>query len=279
MQEPKVELDLIPVSKAVDASKPAAFLVFYHSSTLYDYEVKFSERDAISFAESQAEEKWMEMPEGSEMPSWPIYALWPSDWPLDQTKSVVSQAEGLSLPRTRPAPPPEQLEARKVRRVWRMFEAMHEDDLRRMTRDAGIDINGLDYGSLLRQAVVRWFGGFPPSIEELDRLQGRRPVRHREPHQAVVKFIWREYWNREANHVCYSDQMHTLDDKPAIHLHELESVFEKIGVRDGENVEITVRRTGEFLFPGIIWKHTEPHTYSPVKKDEFESEKPGSAGV
>lgn len=279
MQEPKVELDLIPVSKAVDASKPAAFLVFYHSSTLYDYEVKFSERDAISFAESQAEEKWMEMPEGSEMPSWPIYALWPSDWPLDRTKSVTMRLEGLSLPQTKRSLSPEQREAGKVRRVWRMFESMHEDDLLRMTRDAGLDTEGLDYGSILRQAVVRWFGGFPPSIEELDRLQGKRPVIHREPHQVAVRFIWRKYWNADVNHVCYSDQMHTLDDKPAIHLHDLEPVFERVGVEDGESVEIIVRRTGEFLFPGVIWKHTEPHTYSPVKKDEPESEKPGTTGI
>lgn len=69
---------MITLSKSVRQQEPVAFMVFTHKSLDFDYMIFFEERDAKDYAMEQEEKA--DMPEES----WPIYALWASDWPKNK---------------------------------------------------------------------------------------------------------------------------------------------------------------------------------------------------
>jgi hypothetical protein len=66
----------IELSESVCHEAPAGFLVFAHKDIDADYMIFPEERDAKTYAFLQEEKA--NTPEGS----WPVYALWASDWPL-----------------------------------------------------------------------------------------------------------------------------------------------------------------------------------------------------
>ena len=80
-----------------------------------------------------------------------------------------------------------------------------------------------------------------------------------------MKFIYRHYWNEDETHAFYQNMLHTTDDKKFAQVSQLEKLFEAADVKDGDEIEIIVRKTGNRPFDKI-WKSTAPHVYSPVEK-------------
>jgi hypothetical protein len=159
----KIESRIIPLSDNVLCDEPAAFLIFYYNDPLYDYEIKSEERDAHSFAEQQAERAWADLPAGSECPEWPIYALWPSDWPLKRSFAVPPEPSA--------GAEPQEIEAHRVAVAWHVFMSLPEFALKYLLQQAGIETLNLNHKQLVRRAVAKWFDGFPPNIQGLDRLE------------------------------------------------------------------------------------------------------------
>lgn len=74
-QQQVVRPRTVTLSENIWQEKPVAFMVFAHKSIDVDYVVFPEEREARDYA--------MEQEEKSNAPddSWPIYALWASEWP------------------------------------------------------------------------------------------------------------------------------------------------------------------------------------------------------
>jgi hypothetical protein len=68
----------ITLSENVRQESPVGFMVFAHESIDVDYMVFPEEREARDYAMEQEEKA--NAPEDS----WPIYALWASEWPNDK---------------------------------------------------------------------------------------------------------------------------------------------------------------------------------------------------
>lgn len=79
-----------------------------------------------------------------------------------------------------------------------------------------------------------------------------------------MKFIYREYWNEDETHAFYENILHTADDEKFAQVSELKRLFEAAEVEDGDEIEITVKKTGRRV--DAVWKYTAPHTYSKVEK-------------
>lgn len=80
-----------------------------------------------------------------------------------------------------------------------------------------------------------------------------------------MKFIYRDYWNAEENHCPYVCQLHDTKDNQLFKLYDLKHLFDAAGVKDGDEVEITIKKTGKRPFGKRIWKLLAPHTYGPKK--------------
>lgn len=67
---------LLPRAENVRQEKPLAFMVFTHNDSEVDY--------LVFFEENEARDNAMEQEESADAPenSWPVYALWASEWPL-----------------------------------------------------------------------------------------------------------------------------------------------------------------------------------------------------
>lgn len=84
----------------------------------------------------------------------------------------------------------------------------------------------------------------------------------------AVRLLYREYLGSGRMHATYVCMMHSADDRPLFNLTELVELFDKAGARDGDEVEIVVRRTGMRPFGGRCWVLTAPHTYTPVDEPD-----------
>lgn len=166
-EHPQVQKCVI-LSDAIHLDNPVGFLIFYHKNSEFDYTIKYDERSARDFASEQAEYAWQDMEEGTEMPEWPIYALWAADWPKE------------GYPKARQERPvetgdvsPEAQEAANTQRAWEIMSRIPKKDLVWLLSQVGLvtDIPDL---SLTRAAVSKWYGGFPPNIKELDRMEGKK---------------------------------------------------------------------------------------------------------
>lgn len=164
---PQVQKCVI-LSDAIHLDTPVGFLIFYYDSIQFDYVIEYDEISAREFASEQAESKLRDMEEGAEMPEWPIYALWPADWPKE------------GYPKVRQGRPvetgdvsPEAQEAANTRRAWEIMSRIPKKDLVWLLSQAGLATDTPDL-SPIRSAVSRWYGGFPPNIKELDKLEGKK---------------------------------------------------------------------------------------------------------
>jgi hypothetical protein len=57
-----------------------------------------------------------------------------------------------------------------TQKIWYIFYYMHHQSLKEILEEAGLTTHNLSHRQMTRQAVVKWFGGFPPNFEELDKL-------------------------------------------------------------------------------------------------------------
>lgn len=83
---------------------------------------------------------------------------------------------------------------------------------------------------------------------------------------ASKRFLFREYWNHEEDFRSYRNLLHSLGDDYLSQISQLGELMEAAGIKDGDEIEITVRATGNRPFPGRIWKHVGPHRYEPVER-------------
>jgi hypothetical protein len=79
---------------------------------------------------------------------------------------------------------------------------------------------------------------------------------------ANAKFILRHYWDKEMKHMPYQNMVHNLKDKEVFQMSELENLLKAANVEDGDEFEITIRRTGRRPFPNLVWKWVSDHTYA-----------------
>lgn len=77
--QPVVGPRTIALSENVSQKEPLAFMVFAYDSADTDYTIFTEEVDARDYAMDQEEKA--NAPEES----WPIYALWASDWPREKS--------------------------------------------------------------------------------------------------------------------------------------------------------------------------------------------------
>lgn len=84
--------------------------------------------------------------------------------------------------------------------------------------------------------------------------------------EASQRYLYRDYQNADESFAPYSNMLHTLGDVYVAQATVLEQLFVAAGAQDGDEIEITVRVTGQKPFPGRIWKLTKPHTYEPVDR-------------
>lgn len=79
-------------------------------------------------------------------------------------------------------------------------------------------------------------------------------------------FIFRNHWNENETHCPYQNILHDKNDKEVCQLSQLEDLFDAAEVKDGDEIEIIVRKTGKRPFGARIWKLLEPHKYGPVER-------------
>jgi hypothetical protein len=156
----------VVLSDAFHLNEPVGFLIFGYESSDTDYYIHYEERDARNCAMEQAEYAWQDMEEGTEMPEWPIYALWPTDWP---DGAVAKKVVSAPPPPVEPLSPEEQTAA-DTRRAWSIMAAIPRKDLVWLLSQVGLKTDIPDI-SIIKSAVVRWHAGFPPNVDELDRLE------------------------------------------------------------------------------------------------------------
>lgn len=84
--------------------------------------------------------------------------------------------------------------------------------------------------------------------------------------KAIVRLLYRDYWNGDMTHRPYRNMMHDADtDKELWQIEQLEQAFRDAKAENGDEVEIVVRKTGRRPFGNRVWKLTEPHTYAPCE--------------
>lgn len=83
----------IVLSDDIRLDSPVGFMVFYYKSFEFDYVIKYNEREARDFAHEQAVKAWEDMPEGTNIPKWPIYGLWATDWPEETDEYQTKRNE------------------------------------------------------------------------------------------------------------------------------------------------------------------------------------------
>lgn len=100
----------------------------------------------------------------------------------------------------------------------------------------------------------------------VDVSEGDVPAVPTESSVASKRFLFREYWNMEENFRPYRNMLHSLEDVDICQMSQLSELMEAAGLKDGDEIEITVRATGNRPFPDRIWKHVGPHRYEPVER-------------
>lgn len=90
-------------------------------------------------------------------------------------------------------------------------------------------------------------------------------------HESRRRFIFRNHRNNEQSHCPYQNMIHDLNDAQLFQMSEFAQCFVEAGVKDGDEIEIIIRRTGKRPFGDRIWKLLSPHIYGPVDPDQPES--------
>jgi hypothetical protein len=68
----------VTLSNNVEQETPVAFIVIPFNTAEYGYRLFFTESAAQDYADDQAEI--------SNTDSWPIYALWATEWPINESE-------------------------------------------------------------------------------------------------------------------------------------------------------------------------------------------------
>lgn len=79
------------------------------------------------------------------------------------------------------------------------------------------------------------------------------------------KFICRDYWS--GNHRPYQNVWHNLEDSRFNQYEMWDRLMKEAGVKDGDEFEIIIRKTGRRPF-STIWRLVEPHIYQAVEAEE-----------
>lgn len=82
-----------------------------------------------------------------------------------------------------------------------------------------------------------------------------------------MKFVYRDYWNEEQNHNPYTDMIHDLNDRKVLQLNSALHHLYPDDLKDGDEIEITITKTGNRPFGDrrIVWQ--KAHTYG-LETDE-----------
>lgn len=83
---------------------------------------------------------------------------------------------------------------------------------------------------------------------------------------AKRRLLVRDYWCESFRHRPYKTLLHELDDTRC-EGYPLKELIEQAGAVDGDEIEITVRVTGDRPVGDLRWHLTAPHTYGPEKRE------------
>ena len=101
-------------------------------------------------------------------------------------------------------------------------------------------------------------------------LTPETPAAPRNTEEQLVRFLYRDYWNQERNHRPYQGVFHSLDDRPEWSFNDaMKQAMDTLGIVDGEEVEVIVRKTGCRPFGDRVWVWSKPHEYVPVEPDAY----------
>jgi len=79
-------------------------------------------------------------------------------------------------------------------------------------------------------------------------------------------YIYRTYFNCNGTQCPYQDMIHDTDDNKLFQLGEFSELFNRIEVEDGDEIEISIVKTGVKLHANKEWRLTSPHKYEPLPK-------------
>lgn len=76
-----------------------------------------------------------------------------------------------------------------------------------------------------------------------------------------MRFVYRDYWNEDQSHRPYRDMMHNSNDDNVFQLNEALHDLYPDDLKDGDEIEITITKTGNRPFGDrrIVWQ--KAHIY------------------
>ena len=84
-----------------------------------------------------------------------------------------------------------------------------------------------------------------------------------------MKFVYRNYWDKGHKHNPYTDILHNSKDKDAGRYVDIFKSLWHEDLKDGDEVEITVMKTGNRPFGNRRIILQEPHIYGPETDEQM----------
>lgn len=81
-----------------------------------------------------------------------------------------------------------------------------------------------------------------------------------------MKFVYRDYWDKEHN--PYTDNLHNLKDEDLRYVDIFKSLWPK-DIKDGDEVEITITKTNNRPFGDRRIILQKPHIYGPETDEQM----------
>jgi len=85
----------------------------------------------------------------------------------------------------------------------------------------------------------------------------------------MALFVFRDYWDEKESHRCYRNMIHNLSDENLC-LDDLLHHLCPTDLKDGDEVKITITKTGKRPFGDRRYILQEPHRYGPETDKQME---------